>query len=339
MPLFEQALTIYERVLGNNHPDIASCLNNLAELYQAQGAYERALPLYERALALRERVLGNDHPSTATSLNSLAVLYANQGQFALALPLLERAIMIWQVRLGAQHPNTVQAQQNFAAIHQVAAVADLPEAVHVAMATQDQGALQQALAALPPDPLQAAVGRLMQATGISDPLAQFTSLIQAIAVVADGDQEPRFQIEAVLARLERCGFHLTAAIQAIWAGQYDPTVLSRGLDDTDTALVLRVLSLLERKGRTEIRQSSAIRPQCPAASASRPPSVQDAGAFRRAAALASAHAKVAAVGADPQAREDLAARFRSLADRHEQGDPPDPDLAAQLRALAARLTS
>jgi tetratricopeptide (TPR) repeat protein len=72
-------LALHERVLGAEHPLTAQSLNNLAELYRAQGAFERALPLYERALAIRERVLGAEHPDTATSLNNLAAVHYAQG--------------------------------------------------------------------------------------------------------------------------------------------------------------------------------------------------------------------------------------------------------------------
>ena len=56
-------------------------LNNLAELYRVQGAYERALPLFERALAIREKALGPNHPDVATSLNNLAALHRDQGAY------------------------------------------------------------------------------------------------------------------------------------------------------------------------------------------------------------------------------------------------------------------
>jgi tetratricopeptide (TPR) repeat protein len=77
--LYKRALAIHERVLGNDYPDTAQSLNNLASLYRAQGAYKLALPLYKRVLAIHERVLGNDHPDTAQSLNNLASLYYAQG--------------------------------------------------------------------------------------------------------------------------------------------------------------------------------------------------------------------------------------------------------------------
>ena len=81
-------------MLGPEHPDTATTLNNLAGLYQAQGAYAQAEPLYKRALAIREKVLGPDHPDTATSLNNLAVLYRAQGAYAEAEPLYQRALAI-----------------------------------------------------------------------------------------------------------------------------------------------------------------------------------------------------------------------------------------------------
>ena len=37
-------------------------LNNLAELYRAQGHYAEAEPLYKRSLAIWEKALGPEHP-------------------------------------------------------------------------------------------------------------------------------------------------------------------------------------------------------------------------------------------------------------------------------------
>ena len=42
---------ILEQALGKDHPDVAASLNNLAELYRAQGRYADAEPLYRRSLA------------------------------------------------------------------------------------------------------------------------------------------------------------------------------------------------------------------------------------------------------------------------------------------------
>jgi tetratricopeptide (TPR) repeat protein len=46
-----------------DHPSTAA-LNNLAQLYQAQGRYEEEEPLFRRALTINEKTLPPDHPST-----------------------------------------------------------------------------------------------------------------------------------------------------------------------------------------------------------------------------------------------------------------------------------
>ncbi len=72
--LFLAALKEAEK-FGNQDPRLATSLNNLAELYRAQGNYEQAEPLYRRALAIDEKALGPEHPGLATDLNNLAGLY------------------------------------------------------------------------------------------------------------------------------------------------------------------------------------------------------------------------------------------------------------------------
>jgi tetratricopeptide (TPR) repeat protein len=73
---------------------VAASLNNLAQLYQAQGRYADAEPHYKRALAIYEKALGPDHPNLAASLNNLAELYRAQGRYADAEPLYKRALAI-----------------------------------------------------------------------------------------------------------------------------------------------------------------------------------------------------------------------------------------------------
>ena len=65
-PLYQRSLAIHEKALGPDHPDTGLSLNNLAELYRAQGKYGQAEPLYQRSLAIKEKALGPDHPSTAS---------------------------------------------------------------------------------------------------------------------------------------------------------------------------------------------------------------------------------------------------------------------------------
>ena len=74
IPLAERRVEIVEAQLGSEHPDVATSLNNLANLYQFQGRYEEAEPLYQRALGIREAQLGPEHPSTVTTRENLEML-------------------------------------------------------------------------------------------------------------------------------------------------------------------------------------------------------------------------------------------------------------------------
>ncbi|NJL62515.1 MAG: tetratricopeptide repeat protein, partial [Methylacidiphilales bacterium] len=70
-PMFNQALQIRLKVLGEEHPDTAASLNNLAALYKSQGRYDEAEPMFNQALQIRIKVLGEEHPHTKITIANL----------------------------------------------------------------------------------------------------------------------------------------------------------------------------------------------------------------------------------------------------------------------------
>ncbi|MGB6296904.1 MAG: tetratricopeptide repeat protein [Rivularia sp. (in: cyanobacteria)] len=116
-PWFEQCLLTVRSRLGENHPDTASSLNNLASLYKSQGKYEQAEPLYIQALELRKQLLGENHPHTASSLNNLASLYDSQGKYEEAEPLYIQALELRKQLLGENHPHTATSLNNLALLY------------------------------------------------------------------------------------------------------------------------------------------------------------------------------------------------------------------------------
>jgi tetratricopeptide (TPR) repeat protein len=113
-PLFGDALAIYEKALGPEHPYTVTTLNNLARVLQDQGDLVGARPLYERALAICEKAIGPEAPNTAASLNNLALLLQDQGDLAGARLLVERALAIREKVLGPEHPSTAAILNNLA---------------------------------------------------------------------------------------------------------------------------------------------------------------------------------------------------------------------------------
>jgi tetratricopeptide (TPR) repeat protein len=84
IPLARRALTIREKALGPDHPDVAISANNLALAYVAQGRYANAEPLYKRSLVIFEKAFSPNHANVATVLNNLAELYRDQSRYAVA---------------------------------------------------------------------------------------------------------------------------------------------------------------------------------------------------------------------------------------------------------------
>jgi tetratricopeptide (TPR) repeat protein len=113
-PLLRDALAIYEKVLGPEHPHTATALNYLANLLRDQGDFAGAKPLYERALAICEKVLGAERLETAASLNNLGSLLRAQGDFEGARPLLGRALAICEKALGPEDPITAASLDSLA---------------------------------------------------------------------------------------------------------------------------------------------------------------------------------------------------------------------------------
>ena len=116
-PLYRQALEIKKKALGENHPEYATSLNNLAWLYACQGDYVRAEPLYRQALEIKKKALGENHPDYAASLNNLAELYKSQGDYARAEPLCRQALEIRKKALGENHPDYAVSLGNLALLY------------------------------------------------------------------------------------------------------------------------------------------------------------------------------------------------------------------------------
>lgn len=112
-------------------------------------------------------------------------------------------------------------------------------------------ALRAALAELPEAESTALLQRLREAgliggsaaPDLTQVLRKFESMLQSIAA-AVSDESQRTQIEPVLAGLEQKRWRLTEPVHRIWAGERDAEALTAGLDEQDTALIRRVLEIL-----------------------------------------------------------------------------------------------
>jgi len=118
IPLAERALAIRKKVLGNEHPLVATSLDNLATLYQSQERYSEAEPLYRQALKMYQRLLGNEHRDVATSLNNLAAVYHRQERYSEAESLYRQALEMKKRLLGNEHLDVATSLNNLASLYE-----------------------------------------------------------------------------------------------------------------------------------------------------------------------------------------------------------------------------
>ncbi|KAJ3300743.1 Kinesin light chain 3 [Borealophlyctis nickersoniae] len=119
--LYTDCLERRRGMLGEDHPNTLTSINNLATLYSNQGKHEKAGLLYAECLERRRGVLGEDHPDTLVSLNNLAELYMDQGKYEKAEPLHVDCLRRMNRVLGEDHPNTQTVRKNLAFLREALA--------------------------------------------------------------------------------------------------------------------------------------------------------------------------------------------------------------------------
>ncbi|NEO55845.1 MAG: tetratricopeptide repeat protein [Okeania sp. SIO3B5] len=117
IPFAEKALAIRKNVLGDDHPNVATSMNNLALLYYLQGKYTEAEPLFQQSLAIWKEKLGDNHLDVAKSLNNLALLYESQGRYTEAEPLYQQSLAIRKEKLGDNHPDVAMSLNGLATLY------------------------------------------------------------------------------------------------------------------------------------------------------------------------------------------------------------------------------
>jgi tetratricopeptide (TPR) repeat protein len=89
---WSQSLPLRERLLGPDHPDLATTLNNLARVLVEQRKFAAAEPLLTRAVNIYLKQRDETHDDLAFFFSNLALAKAGLGKSAEAQALFERAL-------------------------------------------------------------------------------------------------------------------------------------------------------------------------------------------------------------------------------------------------------
>ncbi len=108
VPLFESSLNGLERQNGPEAPELAECLQNLADAYQSVGRYEDSLRTNWRLVRIGEKILGRVHPDMVSMLLKIAETNEMMGKTEDALHIVESAIATAKQCMQADNPLAVR---------------------------------------------------------------------------------------------------------------------------------------------------------------------------------------------------------------------------------------
>jgi len=109
---YRNALEIRKELFGEQHPDIATSLNNVGNCYGEQGDLKAALEYAQQALTMRRVLFGEQHPDIAASLNNVGSCYGEQGDLKAALEYAQQALTMQRALFGEQHPAIATSLNN-----------------------------------------------------------------------------------------------------------------------------------------------------------------------------------------------------------------------------------
>lgn len=119
VPVLRSYLSVMEKTLGQEHPDIVLLCNIVTLFYLSKNDYKEATPFILHALQIKEKTLGKNHPSVAITLNTLALIYRFQERYDEAESLYQRSLNIVSTSFGNDHPLVAAALNNLAELYKI----------------------------------------------------------------------------------------------------------------------------------------------------------------------------------------------------------------------------
>ena len=103
--LYNQAIDIWSRSLGAEHPFVARGIDRLAQVAARRGQLTRARTLYTRALTIRRKALGPTHPQVSYTLANLAAMELEARDYVTASRHIDEAIALYRQTGASDEPD------------------------------------------------------------------------------------------------------------------------------------------------------------------------------------------------------------------------------------------
>ncbi|MDX2005403.1 MAG: tetratricopeptide repeat protein, partial [Meiothermus sp.] len=239
------------RVPGAFNVDYSTMASVLSDRLVESGDTQGAAKAAEEAVRILEPVFQAVPAAVSSKMALFAKEYIERCEAAGLEPdagLLSRIV----AKLQSFQPQESEQANRTAQMAEL--LANLPDALMQALQSGDAEKFMAALAELPPEQQQAILAAIQaQSAGseqqpdrtLQELLERFDPLLQGIAAVALGNTGVKADIEELLPKFEEGGWLFPQAVRRIWAGERELQRLIDGMDDQDTALVRRLLEIIQ----------------------------------------------------------------------------------------------
>jgi tetratricopeptide (TPR) repeat protein len=114
---YENALAVYQKIHGNDHPKIAIANTNIGGLYRQIELYGDAINNLEAASKIWLKLYPDGHPNLAFVYRSLGQTYVKMDNSALALTYFGKALDQYRKSFGEKHPDIASTLNQIGAVH------------------------------------------------------------------------------------------------------------------------------------------------------------------------------------------------------------------------------
>jgi len=114
---YSQALAIYLRTQGPDHPTLGTLYNNIANAHRSLGQHSKTLEFDLKALPIYLKAPKPDLPTLGATYNNIALAYEAQGQHDKALEFHQKALATLLEAWGSDHPTVGDCHNNVANAH------------------------------------------------------------------------------------------------------------------------------------------------------------------------------------------------------------------------------
>lgn len=90
--------------------------NNIGDIKNSQGSYEKAMAYYKKVLEIQQKTLPSNYPLFATTYNNIGVVYRNMGEYSKALSCYEKSVELLEAILPKTNPILATFYNNIAAV-------------------------------------------------------------------------------------------------------------------------------------------------------------------------------------------------------------------------------